>query len=42
MILSAIAALSLLRTLENVNQLSPPVLQAGPVGKEVEVVKEVS
>lgn len=41
MILSALAALSLIRNLENLNEIAPPVVQAGPVGKEIGAVKEV-
>lgn len=42
MILSVLAALSLLRNMENLNEMADKVLPAGPVGKEIEAVKEVS
>ncbi len=41
MILSAIAALQFLRTLETMYEPAPYVPLAGPVGKEVDGVKEV-
>jgi len=41
MIMTMMSVLSLLRTMEQLNELAPPVVQAGPVGKEIAVVQEV-
>jgi hypothetical protein len=41
MIMTMMSVLSLLRTMEQLNEIAPPIVQAGPVGKEIGAVKEV-
>jgi len=42
MIMTMMSVLSLIRTMDQLNELAPPKVQAGPVGKEIKAVTEVS